>query len=66
MPFAKKLLSDIFEEALAKVHFPNYHKFENTDDAYSNFIPKVLAVIVPVAPIKSRRIKEKLTRMVRR
>ena len=48
----------IYEEALGKVDFPNYHNFDNIDDAYSNFIQKVMGVIDLVAPIKSRGIKQ--------
>ena len=48
----------IYEEALGKVDFPNYHHFDNTDDAYSNFIQKVMGVTDLVAPIKLRRIKQ--------
>ena len=50
--------TDIYEEALGRVDFPNYHNFENINDAYSNFIQKVMGVIDLVAPIKSRRIKQ--------
>ena len=42
---------------------PNYHNFENINDAYSNFIQKVMDVIDLAASIKSVR---KLRRMVRR
>ena len=48
----------IYEEALGKVDFPNYHNFDNIDDVYSNFIQKVMGVIDLVAPIKLRRIKQ--------
>ena len=58
MPFTKKLLSVIYEEALGKIDFPNYHNFDNIDDAYSNFIQKVMGVIDQVAPIMLRRIKQ--------
>ena len=37
--------ADIYEEALDRVDFPNYHNFENINDAYSNFIRKVMGVI---------------------
>ena len=45
---------DIYEESLGRLDFPNYHNFENNNDAYSNFIQKVMGVIDLVAPIKSR------------
>ena len=48
----------IYEEALGREDFPNYHNFENINEAYSNFILKVMGVIDLVAPIKSRRIKQ--------
>ena len=41
-----------------RTNFPNYNNFENINDAYSNFIQKVMGVIDLVAPIKSRRIKQ--------
>ena len=37
--------ADIYEEALDRVDFPNYHNFENINDAYSNFIQKIMGVI---------------------
>ena len=54
----KSYSADIYEEALGRVDFPNYHNFENINDAYSNFIQKLMRVIDLVAPIKSRRIKQ--------
>ena len=60
----KNCSADIYEEALGGVDFLNYHNFENINDAYSNFIQKIMGVIDLVAPIKSRRIITR--RMVRR
>ena len=54
----KNYSADIYEEALVRVDFPNYLNFENINDAYSNFIQKLMRVIDLVAPIKSRRIKQ--------
>ena len=54
----KNYSADIYEEALSRVDFPNYHNFENINDSYSNFTQKVMGVIDLVAPIKSRRIKQ--------
>ena len=54
----KNYSADIYEEALGRVDFLNYHNFESINDAYSNFIQKVMGVIDLVAPIKSRRIKQ--------
>ena len=50
----KNYSADIYEEALSREDFPNYHNFENINDAYSNFIQKVMGIIDLVAPIKSR------------
>ena len=54
----KNYSADISEEAMGRVDFPNYHNFENVNDAYSNFIQKVMGVTDLVAPVKSRRIKQ--------
>ena len=54
----KNYSADIYEEALGRADFPNYNNFEDINDAYSNFIQKVMGVIDLVAPIKSRRIKQ--------
>ena len=54
----KNYSTDIYEEALGRVDFPNYINFENINDAYSNFIQKVMGVIDLVAPIKSRQIRQ--------
>ena len=43
---------------MGRVDFPNYHNFENINDAYSNFTQNVMGFIDPIAPIKSRRIKQ--------
>ena len=40
-----------------KFIFPEYKKFDNVNDAYSNFIQKLTKVIDRVAPVKSKRIK---------
>ena len=50
----KNYSADIYEDVLGRVDFPNYNNFENINDAYSNFIQKVMGVIDLVAPIKSR------------
>ena len=54
----KNYSADIYEEALGRVDFPNYHNFRNINVAYSNFIQKIMRVIDLVAPIKSRLIKQ--------
>ena len=56
----KKYSADIYENSLGRLDFPNYHNFENINDAYSNFIQEVMGVVNLVAPIKSKRIKQNL------
>ena len=34
--------ADIYEEGLGRLDFPNYHNFQTTNDAYSNFTQKVM------------------------
>ena len=55
---SKNYSADINGGALGRVDFPSYHNFVNINDAYSNFIQKVMGVIDLVAPIKWRRIKQ--------
>ena len=55
----KNYSADIYEEAIYE-DFPNYHNLENINDAYSNFIHKVMGVIALVAPIESRQIEQNL------
>ena len=53
----KKYTIDCYEKALVEVNFPQCKKFDNVNDAYSNFIQKLLEVIDKVASVKSKRIK---------
>ena len=48
---------DGYEKVLVEINFPEYKKFGNVNDAYSNFIQKLMEVIDKVAPVKSKRIK---------
>ena len=41
----KNYSAEILEEALGKLDFQNYRNFKNINDAYSNFIQKVMGVI---------------------
>ena len=42
---------------LRDLNFPQYQTFENSDEAYADFIEKVSSVINELAPEKTRRIK---------
>ena len=46
-----------FENLLYEQTFPNYEKFNNIDEAYSNFMTTISKVIDDTAPIKRKRIK---------
>ena len=53
----KNYTIDGYEKALVDINFPEYKKFDNVNDASSNFIQKLMEVIDKVAPVKSKRIK---------
>ena len=53
----KNYTIDGYEKALVEINFPEYKKFDNVNDAYSNFIQKLMEVIDKVALVKSKRIK---------
>ena len=46
-----------YEKALVKIDFPEYKKYDNVNDAYPNFIQKLMEVIDKVVLVKSKRIK---------
>ena len=53
----KNYTIDGYEKALVEINFPEYKSFDNVNDAYSNFIQKLMEVIDKVAPVKNKRIK---------
>ena len=53
----KNYTIDGYEKALIEINFPEYKNFDNVNDAYSNFIEKLMEVINKVAPVKNKRIK---------
>ena len=55
-PF-KNYTIDNYEKALVEINFCEYKNFENVNDAYLNFIQKLMEVIDKVAPVKNKRIK---------
>ena len=54
----KHYLADLFKETLTSMNFPNYQNFNDTAEAYDDFIQKIMFAIDKVAPIKERRIKQ--------
>ena len=49
--------ADLFKETLTSINFPNYQNFNDSTEAYDDFIQKIMVAIDKVAPIKERRIK---------
>ena len=49
---------DLFERELSKLNFPNYQNYNDSNEAYNDFIQKIMEVIDNVALIKERRIKQ--------
>ena len=51
---------DLFELELSKSNFPNYQNYNDINEAYNDFIQKIMCVIDKVAPMKDRLINENL------
>ena len=49
---------DLFEQELSKLNFPNYQNFNDINEAYNDFIQKIMNVIDKVAPLKERWLKQ--------
>ena len=55
--FFKNYTIDGYKKALVEINFPVYKNFDNVNDAYSNFIQKLMEVIGKVTPVKYKTIK---------
>ena len=53
----KNYSPDYYEEALKQVDFPNYERFGDVNEAYTNFFQKLMTVTDKIAPCKSKRVK---------
>ena len=53
----KNYTIDGYEKALVETTFPEYKNFDNVNDAYLNFIQRLMEVIDKLAPVKNKRIK---------
>ena len=53
-----------YEKAVVKINFPEYKIFDNVNDAYSNFIQKLMEVIDKVVPVKNKKNHKEFSRMV--
>ena len=49
---------DLFEQELSKLNFPNYQNYNDINEAYNDFIQKIMNVIDKVTPMKERRVKQ--------
>ena len=49
---------DLFEQDLLKLNFPNYQNHNEINEAYNDFIQKIMSIIDRVMPIKERRVKQ--------
>ena len=53
----KNYTKDIFIEKLGEIDFPNYTNFDCVNQAYKDFLDKLMVVIDNVAPVREFRIK---------
>ena len=53
----KNYSQSLYLEKLNEINFPDYSKFTDLNDAYSDFTGKVTSVIDQIAPIKEIRVK---------
>ena len=53
----KNYTIDGYEKVLVEINFREYKSFDNVNDAYSNFIQKLMKVIDKGAPVKNKRTK---------
>ena len=49
---------DLFETELSELHFPNYQNYNEINEAYNDFIQKIMSVIDKIKPINERRVKQ--------
>ena len=53
----EKHTKEAFLKKLGEIEFPNYSYFDCVNDAYNNFLTKIMDVIDQIAPTKEIRIK---------
>ena len=54
----KHFTADLFEQELSRLNFRNYRDFNDIDEAYNDFIQKIMNVTDKVEPLKERRVKQ--------
>ena len=50
--------ADLFEQELSRLNFPNNHNFNDINEAYNDFIQKIMNVTDKVTPLKERQVKQ--------
>ena len=53
----KNYTADYCKETLKQVDFPNYENFGDVNEAYSNFLQKLMTLIDKFSPYESKRVK---------
>ena len=53
----KKYTKELFLQKLNEIEFPDYSIFQCVNEAYSDFITKLMGVIDNIAPVKEIRVK---------
>ena len=54
----KHYMVDLFQQELSKLNFPIYQNFNDINEAYNDFIQKIMNVIDKIAPLKERWVKQ--------
>ena len=54
----KHYTADFFEKELSRLNFPNYQNVNDINEAYNDFIQKIMNFIDKVAPLKERQVKK--------
>ena len=60
----KNYSAELFLEELSKVTFPDYSTFQCVNNAYSDFVDKLMSVIDKIAPLKEIEVTLNLGLMV--
>ena len=53
---------DLFEQELPKLNFPSHQNYNEINDAYNDFIQKIMSVTDKVVAINERRLKQNYQR----
>ena len=53
---------DLFEQELSKLNFPSHQNYNEINEAYNDFIQKIMSVTDKVVTINERRLKQNYQR----